>query len=927
MRFLLTRVASQNLVSLVLALACVAIVAWIRALPSTLPAAAGLAEKIAEQNVREQIAPEVMRRFPPEQWQEKLEAGIQERRAQNPAQLAAEKQKALTEITSQLTYTGEDGRRYVYLDDYDSYLWLRNARSYLAHGTVCDEIVRGECRDNLGNAPLGYRMIYNRSLHTAAIVAVQRIVNLFHAGYPLPASAFLVPVILGALGALPAFFIARRIGGNVAAIVAALTISLDPIYLGRSAGSDNDVWNVVMPLYIAWALIAGLSAQKPSRAAALAAVAALLTALHAAVWRGWIFTYIVLICGALGCFVLVMLRQAAARGWRRAWRTAEVRAAGGATAVYSLVPAVLTSFMGASALSVLSQVAQQIAAAPRDSTLWPAAFSAVSELGKPLPMDVVQFMGGWIFFSLALLGLLALVVPHQHVKKRHIIAGACAVALFIVHYFSFPALQLPRMLFLVLFIAPFAAELLIRAWKKEAAPMGEAAIVVVIVWFFISLSQVYIGVRYIMLFAIPFGFAIGAFAARLRAAGETLSTSLSSQAAGFASAVSCAVALAIGFYPLQRGYAAIATSYPAMNDAWWNTLAEIKSRSMPGAIVNAWWDYGYWIKYVAERKVTSDGGMLDTHIPHWLAKALVAPSDVESRGILRMLNCGSDATPLPEGSYGAFGKLTAMGLNDYRAYGFLAELVKLDRAAADRYLADRGFNAERRASLLASTHCAPPESFLVLSKEMITKAEWWTPLGLWDVRRAYLARRTRLLAEPQAMQDLARLGYPRMEAKALYDIVAPLGTEAEIDRFIAPPQRLIPNEWIPCSAGAGETKCVITVTNIDGVARLEFFYDPAAPESGRLRRGGRVGTPGALVVASNGALGERLDSGAAFRDIGVLLDVAGQRILLGSPLLMRSTLVRLFYLGGRYSGIFTPFARKTTLTGEEVATFKIDWQK
>jgi hypothetical protein len=199
-------------------------------------------------------------------------------------------------------------------------------------------------------------------------------------------------------------------------------------------------------------------------------------------------------------------------------------------------------------------------------------------------------------------------------------------------------------------------------------------------------------------------------------------------------------------------------------------------------------------------------------------------------------------------------------------------------------------------------------------------------LGSWDVRRAYLARRTRLLPEPQALQDLARQGYGGREAKVLYDIVAPLRTQAEIDGFIAPRQRLIPTEWIPCSKAAGEMKCNITVTNPDGVARLEFFYDPAAPENGRLRQGGRAGAPGALVVAGNRSLGERLDGGAAFRDIGVLLDVAGQRILVGSPLLVRSTLVRLFYLEGRYSRIFQPAARRTTLTGEEVAAYKIRWE-
>jgi hypothetical protein len=42
--------------------------------------------------------------------------------------------------------------------------------------------------------------------------------------------------------------------------------------------------------------------------------------------------------------------------------------------------------------------------------------------------------------------------------------------------------------------------------------------------------------------------------------------------------------------------------------------------------------------------------------------------------------------------------------------------------------------------------------------------------------------------------------------------------------------------------------------------------------------------------------------------------------------LVRSTLVRLFYLEGRYSRIFQPAARRTTLTGEEVAAYKIRWE-
>jgi hypothetical protein len=255
----------------------------------------------------------------------------------------------------------------------------------------------------------------------------------------------------------------------------------------------------------------------------------------------------------------------------------------------------------------------------------------------------------------------------------------------------------------------------------------------------------------------------------------------------------------------------------------------------------------------------------------------------------------------------------------------LVNIFRLDRGAAARYLANSGFSVAQQEAILASTHCRPAESFLVISGEMLADAKLWTRLGLWDVRRAYLARQTRRLREPEALRDLARLGYNAMEARALYANVAGLRTEANIDEFIAPRQQLISTDWVPCHDERGEMECDITVINTDGVARLEVFYDPAAPQNAWVRQGDRVGSVKALVIAGSRALDERVDSRAAFSDIGVLVDVAGERILVGSPLLIRSTLVRLFYLDGRYSSVFKPFSRKTTVAGEEVAAFTIDW--
>ena len=928
MRFFPPRFSADRVSSAFFVLACVAVVVWIRLLPWSLPAAGPLAESILERQLREQVAPDIMRREPADRWRDAVAAAARERLKSGGPEIAAARAKLAAEIKSQLSFVGKDGRSYAYLGDYDSYVWLRNARNYLRHGTTCDVIVAGECRDTYGDAPVGYRMIYNRSLHIAAIIGVHRVATFFHPGYPLAASAFLVPVIVGALGVLPAFFIGRRLGGNIGGVVAALMISLDPAFLLRSVGSDNDVWNVVMPLFIAGAISAGLTAQTKTKAFGYAALAGLTTGLYAAVWRGWIFTFLVVIAAALACLILTFVRRLGREGLRRAATGADVRRLAGVAGFYYLSSGVFTWLAGAPFFLPFnfSALLGPARGAARATAWWPVAYSTVSELSRPLASDLAMFMGGTIVLFAGWLGLLCLILPQKRLEKRHILIIVWTLALFAARYVWLGYDAAWKTTFIAAFAAPFAAELLYRAWKNEPDETNDPVALLVLVWFFASLYQVFGGVRFLIIFAVPFGFALGALAGRVRELLQSGINWLASNRA-LASVASGAIALAIVLYPLQRGYATVASYYPAVNDAWWDSLVAIRSHSAADAIVNTWWDYGYWVKYAAERKVSSDGGSLATHVPHWLAKAFIASSDQESRGILRMLNCGSDTTPLPEGRYGAFGKLAAMGLNDYRAYGFLTDLVRLDRADAERYLADRGFNAERRANILASTHCAPAESFLVISKEMIRKAEWWMTLGSWDVRRAYLAKRTRLLTESDALEDLKRLGYRPADSKVLYDAVAGLQSQPEIDDFIAPPQRLIPTEWIPCGEAAGAINCRITITNTAGGGYVYFAYDRAAPKKARLRDDRREGAIAALVVAGSQGLQEVLEPAATFPDVGVLLDVEARRILVGSPLLVRSTLVRLFYLGDRYSKIFKSLSRRSTLLGEEVATFHIDWRE
>src|SRR5258707_4693979 len=171
----------------------VVLVGWVRVLPLSLSQLDAQATRNARHHVAQRLAAD--------------ESGVEQWIEQHPAEFARERDEWAVRLKSQLSYRGTDQRDYVYLGDYDSYAWLRSARNYLRTGTTCDAVVDGDCRDTYANAPVGRRDQYHRSLHIAAIVALHRLITRVAPDYPLPASAFLVPVIVGILGVFPAFAI------------------------------------------------------------------------------------------------------------------------------------------------------------------------------------------------------------------------------------------------------------------------------------------------------------------------------------------------------------------------------------------------------------------------------------------------------------------------------------------------------------------------------------------------------------------------------------------------------------------------------------------------------------------------------------------------------------------------------------------------
>jgi len=772
---------------------------------------------------------------------------------------------------AELTFRGDDGREHVYLGDYDSYLWVREARNYLRSGTTCDAVVEGRCRDTLTNAPVGADMRYARSLHVAAIVAMHRLIALLAPGYPLTSSAFWVPVVVGVLGVLPAFAIGARLAGSVGGLVAAIVVGVNPLFIVRSVGSDNDVWNVVLPLFAVWPAMAALEAASRARAVVLAAIAGAVVGLHAATWSGWGFTHLVLLAGLGAAAVIEALDRSTAPERGVAARLV--------LPIYWLAAAAATGIAGAGVEALVKPfavlMAPWAAATALTDAPWPDTFTSVGELSRSSLEEVGNLFFGDVPFFLGCVGLLLTVLPTRRWRAAHV-AVLVVGALVYAGVLAVPDQR--REALVGLLALPLGGALAVHV-VRPAALGSPAGAWIVAVWFLAGMYEALAAQRLLLLLVAPFGLALGVAMGRLHTSVVDALRPYVGRYAWLAWATLLVLPGAVVVRCTHAGMAAARACVPQMNDAWWDTLVRLRDSTPPDAIVSAWWDNGHWIKYVAERRVNVDGSTLGTHVPHWLARALLAPTDDEAAGLLRMLACGSDATPEPEGKLGAWGKLVAHGMDPATAHETIVALARLDRATARLELLAQGLDPEAADDVLMATHCTPPPIYLVLGSALAGRRSW-RALGAWDPRR------------PRTGDD------GDAHAGAL--------------------------QWMPCTSTAdGAWACRANPPGSAPTARPAVAYRPDGPGSTRLVTPTGETVPAAVLLARSDRVEEETVAGADEGALGVLIDVPGRRALVDSPAMLRSTFTRLMFLGAHYTPHFELVDDRTSPGAERVRVWKV----
>ena len=956
MRSVVEAGAMRKLVWAVPPLLILAVVGWTRILPLQLHGAETWADRTVRAQVRGRVLQEARgARLEPAEVDRRIETWIE----RNSLQFRADRDKLAATFRAGWRYTGEDGREHVYLSDHDSYTWARLARNYLRTGTTCDAVVDGECRDMFVNGTVGTRLVYDRSLHIATIAWLHRLITLVRPEYPLTSTAFWIPVLVGTLCVVPAFAIGRRLAGRVGAVAAGLLVPLHPVLLLRSIGSDNDVWNVALPLFMVWAVLAALDARTLVWRVVWAVVAAGVAALHAVTWSGWLFGYVATLI-AIGAGVMLHA-GAAVIGVGRPPTPTPGRARRGAGTPEALPPprwemsralagaTVLAAFvLAVSAFNVLAGVEPWWTRLPLPGVqwaatatptidpdakvrlgVWPNTLATVAELQATDLSAIEKNAYGLPYLVVAALGLLAVWLPTARWRRGQL---ALAVGASIAVALLFWKGHVTRDRFVLSLVALVAAGVVSDLLGGGAQRARWYAALLLAVWFGAAAQSAFSGDRFLLLLVPGVGLAMAAAVGRVCEVAANAVARRLPRRATLARWVVGALGVVAILPATRTGVTASRDYVPSMNDAWWDTLTELRERSAPDAIVNTWWDYGYWVKYGAERRVTADGATLLTHLPYWLGRVMVSASETEAVGLLRMLNCGSDASPLPDGESGAYAKLLAK-LNDaVAAQATLIELVRRDRAGARALLVERGYTPAEQDTILAATHCDPPESYLVISQELTAK-DAWMRMGAWDFMRAYIADEAARLPQADAVADFVkRFGLSQPEAERLY---AQARSTPRSDFVIGPAPRA-PSVWFPCRPappGAAGMLCrlglfdkasnnIIDELQVDIVdpARSRLRYRPVGP-------GGRAGAvtqvaPDAVVVAGD-RLEERAVTGPRYPGVAVLLDTVNARVLVAPPLFVRSLFAHLLFLDGRYATRFEKVGDHKALRDDRVVTWKV----
>jgi dolichyl-diphosphooligosaccharide--protein glycosyltransferase len=858
--------------------------------------------------------------------------------ANKQALISAEFQKMLNEnkdvITQQVDVTSQQFKekmmyesgnsKYVYLGDIDSYYWLRDARKLIQNVSICDEVdyTKKLCyHDTYTSAPLksasplsDERLGKNAPFYSYIVAYTYRIMHSLNQDITIMQASFYVPLIIGIISSILAFLIGKALSGNLAGLVTSIFVSVNPIHLSRTLGSDNDPLNMIFPLMIVLFFIHTFQAQNIRNKVIFGCITGLSISLFAAAWQGWwyIFDFMLGTIIIYAAFILVK-KKFDNKSILKTLIDKDIKNIGIVGALIILSSAIFITLVSGFAtftnfiLGPLWFTQTKVAAL---ETFWPNVLVTVAEFNPGSIDTIIAQMGGKLIFFIGLMGLLFLMTGKDKISRnqKYILAFGALIYLLLISQYG---RGINPFLYMALIALPVAVGMILLLKTKEDVDVKMA--ILLVIWFVATTYAALKGVRFTLLMVSAFGVAFGITLASIyRSVSRWISEELKINEM-ITNTVIAVLLLLILISPVKAGWYTSQHYIPSVDDAWYDTLTKIKDNSKQDAIINSWWDFGHWFKYLADRRVTLDGSSQGGPPLHWLGKLMVTNDEKHSVGILRMLDCGSNT---------AFEKLNPILEDTSKSIEILDEIVTLDKEKAEEVLIENGLDEEETAEVLKYTHCRPPEDFFITSEDMVGKAGVWAHFGSWDFKRAEMYNRVKGTTLEEGKKILMSPEYNL--------------TPEEADQYYYEIQTQEDGQWITTwpSYMSGVNACdtpspdgimicnqalsngqqiplAVNLTNMDVILPIKDNPKPASivyvtPEGTEEKKFEGNLLPFSLVLIPRGE--------------------QGYSTLVTHPYLANSIFTRLFYLNGHGLRYFDSFNDQHSSTTGRIMTWKVDWE-
>lgn len=285
----------------------------LRTTPRDLPIMETYARESIYSNMKDQFREQLRSQYP-NLPQENLENGINEEFSKY---VADNKQQIDIEIDGASNYLKafmQDEYGHTYLLAIDPYFWARLANNVADHGYPGDSIrldLYGETvyYDDYMLAPRG-RSMPSDMFHAYFEGYLYRAVKMFNRDVQPEHVYFYTPIILFSFAIIFGFFIARKIGGNIAGFFTAIIIAIHPAMLTRTVAgfADTDSYNLFFPLLIFWMFLLSFDAKSTGKKILYAVLVAFFMGLFSIAWGGWwyVLIYIILTCCLCAGFSILL---------------------------------------------------------------------------------------------------------------------------------------------------------------------------------------------------------------------------------------------------------------------------------------------------------------------------------------------------------------------------------------------------------------------------------------------------------------------------------------------------------------------------------------------------------------------------------------------------------------------------------------------